>query len=476
MRWVSDGKAEYTIDAQECPQRGTAITLFLKDEHAEFADDWRLRSIVRKYSDHISAPIRMDAESTGESEGDEEAAAPEKETINKATALWTRNKKDISDEEYQEFYKHISHDFAEPLRWTHNRVEGKLEYTSLLYLPAKAPFDLWDREARRGVKLYVQRVFILENAEELMPRYLRFVRGVVDTNDLPLNVSRELLQSSKAIDSIKTASTKRVLDMLTSLSETDDYPAFWSEFGAVLKEGLIEDHGNQEKLAALMRFASTQDDAPEPTVALKDYVARMQEDQEAIYYLTGESFATVKNSPHLEAFRARNIEVLLLSDPVDEWWVSHLTEFDGKPLKSAASSTVTVGEQDDADEPAEEDNALTGRIAKALGDKVASVAVSRRLTSSPACLVAGEHDISANLERILRASGQEVPETKRILEINPAHPILQMLAGESDDDKVASWSEMLFEQSVLAEGGRLDDPAGFVQRVNDMFVTLKQPD
>jgi molecular chaperone HtpG len=468
VRWESDGAGEYTVETVEVSKRGTEVKLHLRGSAKEFADAWRLRQIIKKFSDHISIPIQM------LKEGDKKKK-PEWETVNTATALWTRNKKDISEGEYREFYKHISHDFEEPLAWAHNQVEGKLEYTTLLYIPKRAPFDLWDRETRHGVKLYVQRVFIMENAEELLPRYLRFVRGVIDTRDLPLNISREILQHNKAVDSIRQASVKRVLGLIEQLAEGKDYADFWRPFGRVLKEGIIEDSANRERIARLLRFSSTHEEKPEPDVSLKDYVGRMQKDQDGIYYVTAESFLTAKNSPHLEAFRAKGIEVLLLWEPVDEWLVTHLTEFDGKALKAVTRATLDLDKQEAKDQAAEPDKPskeLTERIAKALGERVKDVRISRRLTSSPACLVSDDYAMSANLERILKAAGQSVPASKRILEINPEHPIIQRLAAESDEAQIKRWSEIVFDQAVLAEGGRLEDPAGFVKRLNDVLAEL----
>jgi molecular chaperone HtpG len=463
-RWESNGEGEFTVATVPVACRGTEVTLHLKKESRDFADAHRLRRIVKQYSDHIALPIRMKPVS---GEGDFE-------TVNTATALWTRNKKDISDEEYKEFYKHISHDYDEPLIWTHNRVEGKLEYTTLLFIPKHAPFDLWDREARQGIKLYAQRVFILEDARELMPRYLRFIRGVIDTNALPLNVSREILQSHKAIDTIRTATIKRVLGLLETLADTDNYAGFWQTFGKVLKEGIVEDAENRDRLAKLLRFSSSREDKSEPDVRLGDYVARMPESQPAIYYVIADSFATAKNSPHLEAFRAKGIEVLLLTDPIDEWLVTHLHEFSGKPLISVARGELKL-DQDTAEAAAasaETDQALTGKIARVLGDKVKDVRVSKRLTNSPACLIADEYAMSANMERILKAAGQPVETGKRTLEINPSHPVIQRIAALDDEQQLTAWSEIVYEQAVLAEGGKLDDPAGFVRRVNDAFVEL----
>ena len=462
VRWESAGRGEFTVENWQRPGRGTEIVLHLKEDAREFADGWRLRALIKKYSDHISTPIRLPQE--GEN-------AEGRETINAATALWLRSKQDIGEDDYKAFYKHIAHDFDGPLTWVHTRVEGKLEYTTLFYIPARAPFDLFERDAKKGVQLYVQRVFIMEDAEQLLPRYLRFVRGIVDTRDLPLNVSRELLQRNKAIDTIRGASVKKILGLIEGLAAGEDYAKFWTPFGRVLKEGVIEDPANRERIAKLLRFASTHDDAAEPTVSLETYIGRMKEAQNAIYFLTADSHATAKASPHLEVFRARGIEVLLLSDPVDEWLVTHLTEFDGKPMKSITAGKLEL--PGDASEKTDEETAdspLVARLAKALDGRAASVRKSTRLTGSPACLVGDEHGMSANLQRILRAAGQEVPPDKRVLEVNLEHPLLQRLDTEQDEDRFAELALVLFEQAVLAEGGRLEDPAGFVQRVNRLLV------
>ena len=473
VRWVSEGKSDYTLETVDRPRRGTKITLHLREEAEEFLNAYRIRSVINTYSDHISIPIVMDKE------GEDEAGG---ETVNRATALWTRSKKDISDEEYDEFYKHVGHDFEAPLARSHNKVEGKLEYTSLLYIPARAPFDLWDREKRHGIKLYVRRVFIMDDAEQLMPSYLRFVRGIVDSDDLPLNISREILQHNKTIDSIRSGCTRKVLDLLASLAKNDEekYQLFWKEFGRVLKEGVIEVTDKQEDLARLFRFSSTHDDKEEQKVSLEDYVGRMQEGQESIYYITAEGFSTAKNSPHLEVFRKKGIEVLLLSDPIDEWLTSHLTEFDDKQLVSVSKGELKldeIGESGDEDDSKKEElsadfETVVEQIKKLLEDKVKDVRVTDRLTSSPACLVADEHDMGRHLEQILAASGQAVPGSKPILEINPEHPILQKLKDEQDDERFSDWSHIIFDQALLAEGGRPEDPAAFVHRLNDMFLEL----
>lgn len=471
VKWISDGKGEYTIETIDRPRRGTRVTLYLKKEDTDLLDGQRLRQIIKRYSDHISLPILMAAEGE-ESKGEE--------TVNSATALWTRNKKDIKEEEYHEFYKHVAHDFEPPLLYTHNKVEGKLEYTSLLFIPQHAPFDLWDRQQRHGIKLYVKRVFIMDDAEQLIPSYLRFVRGIVDSSDLPLNVSREILQHNRTIDSIRSGSTKKILSLLKDLMQKDfeKYKSFWKEFGLVLKEGVIDDPERREELANLFLFASTHDDSPEQTVTLKDYISRMKEDQNAIYFITADSFATAKNSPHLEIFRKKGIEVLLLTDPIDEWVTSHLIEFEGKPLQSVTRGELAM----DADKETEADkdkesaegefSELAERIKKALDGKVKDVRTSQRLTASPACLVADQHDMGLNLERILKASGQKVPGSIPILEINPDHPMIKQLNELEDESYFSEWSNILFEQALLSEGGQLDDPAGFVQRLNKILLRL----
>lgn len=469
VRWESDGKGEFTVETVKRKKRGTEVVLHLKDDATEFANGYRLRDIIKRYSDHIATSIKMPKEG-------EEATGFE--TVNSATALWTRSKKDITDDEYKAFYKHIAHDFEDPLDWVHTKAEGKLEYTTVFFIPARPPFDLFDRDARHGVKLYVQRVFIMDDAEQLLPNYLRFMRGIVDASDLPLNVSREILQHNKAIDSIRAASTKKILGLFEQLAKGEHYADFWNNFGRVLKEGVVEDAANQEQIAKLLRFTSTQSAGDAADVSLEDYVARMVEGQEAIYFLTAETLATARHSPHLEIFNERNIEVLLLSDPVDEWVTTHLSEFDGKPLKSILHGELNLPGGDTAAEEAEDakkasDNtALIEKIKTALGDSVKDVRATARLTSSPACLVSDDNAMSANLERILKASGQAMPEAKRILEVNPKHPLVQRLDSESDEQKLGNWAAMLFEQALLAEGGRLDDPAAFVKRMNDMLLEM----
>ncbi|HQU78936.1 MAG TPA: molecular chaperone HtpG [Azonexus sp.] len=473
--WESGGEGDYTVEMVEKAGRGTDVTLHLREGEDEFLGGWKLKSIIRKYSDHITLPIVMKKE---EWKDGEQVESEEDETVNQANALWVRAKSDISDEQYKEFYKHVAHDFEDPLAWTHARVEGKQEYTQLLYIPARAPFDLWDRNARHGIKLYVRRVFIMDDAEQLMPLYMRFVRGVVDSSDLPLNVSREILQQSKDIDGIRSGCTRKVLGMLEDLAGNDKekYAKFWEAFGAVLKEGVGEDHANKEKIAGLIRFASTHNDTPEQTVSLADYIGRMKEGQEKIYFVTADTFNAAKNSPHLEIFRKKGIEVLLLSDRVDEWVVGHLTEFDGKHLQSVAKGGLDLGkledeaEKQEAEKAADEYKELIDKVKTSLGDKVKDVRVTYRLTDSPSCLVSDEHDPSGNLARLMKAAGQPMPSTKPILEINPQHPAVMRLKYE--ETRFDDWAALLFEQATLAEGGQLDDPAGFVKRINDLMMAL----
>ena len=480
VRWVSDGTGEYSIETISKPQRGTEITLSLRKDAKEFLNDFRLHSIIRKYSDHISLPIIMPKEIEGKQDGEEtEGKQDGEETVNSATALWTRNKKEIKEEEYHEFYKHTAHDFDTPLAYLHTQVEGKLEYSSLLFLPSRAPFDLWDRHRQRhGLKLYVRRVFIMDDAEQLLPNYLRFVRGIVDTNDLPLNISREILQDSKIIKSIHNASTKKILNLLKRLATKDNekYQKFWKEFGRVMKEGTVEetDKGKQKIIADLLRFSSTVDDKEEQLVSLANYVSRMSENQKAIYYITADNFATAKNSPHLEVFRKKGIEVLLLSDPIDEWLATHINEFDDKPLQSVTKGDLDLGETDEDDNKAEQAGTkeLLQRIEKILSEHVKEVRITGRLTDSPACLIADGNEIGLNLERILRSAGQEIKGSKPILEINPTHPIILKL-NKASDQEFEDWSHILFEQALLSEGGQLKDPALFVRRLNSMFLSLE---
>ena len=479
VRWESSGEGDYTLEMMDKKTRGTEIVLHLREENEEMLSDYQIKSIIRKYSDHITLPIVMKKEEWN-AEAQTTVVKDEDEIINQASALWARAKNDISQEQYDEFYKHVSHDYEAPLAHIHAKVEGKQEYTELLYVPARAPFDLWDREQRHGIKLYVRRVFIMDDAKQLMPTYLRFIRGVIDANDLPLNVSREILQESKDIDTIRAGSVKKVLGMLEDLAQNqpEKYATFWKEFGQVLKEGMGEDFSNKERIAKLLRFASTHNDTDTQNVTLSDYVGRMKEGQDKIYYVTADSFAAAKNSPHLEFFRAKGVEVLLLAERVDEWMLSHLTEFDDKKLQSVAKGDLDLGKLADEEEKKEQaDEAeafkeLTEKIKTALGDQVKDVRITHRLTTSPACLVADEHDISGNLERMLKAAGQKAPNSKPILEINPKHGLLQRLKTQEDDGKFNDWSHLLFDQALLAEGGQLEDPATFVQRLNALWLAL----
>jgi len=476
VRWESDGQGEYSIETVEKATRGTDVTVHLRAGEDEFLSEFRLKQLIRKYSDHIAIPILMPKAKAEGEEGKD--AAVEWETVNQASALWARPRNEVSDEQYQEFYKHVAHDFERPLAWAHARVEGRHEYTQLLYVPSHAPFDLWDRHQRRGLKLYVRRVFIMDDAEHLMPGYLRFVRGVIDSNDLPLNVSREILQQSKDVEMIRTGCTKKVLSLLEDLAENrkEDYATFWREFGVVFKEGIGEDHANRDRIAKLVRFSSTHAETEEQTVSLADYVRRMKEGQDKIYFVTAESFLGAKSSPHLEIFRKKGIEVVLLSDRVDEWVVANLHEFEGKPLTSVARGDLDLGKLEDteakkAHETVESEfKDLVARIRTALGERVKDVRVTSRLTSSPACLVADEHDMGANLQRILKAVGQNVPTAKPILEVNPEHPLLTRLKGE--EKRFDDWSRLLFDQAQLAEGATLEDPAGFVKRLNELMLEL----
>jgi len=480
VRWECDmarGAGEYSIEPTVKETRGTDVTLHLREGEDEFLDDWRLRELVRKYSDHIAIPIQMKKRDWDE-EKKQEVERDEWETVNQASALWTRPKGEITDGQYIEFYKHVGHDLEPPLAWTHNRVEGRQEYTQLLYIPSRAPFDLWDREHRRGLKLYVRRVFIMDDAEQLLPAYLRFVRGVVDSNDLPLNVSREILQKNRDIDAIRAGCTKRVLGLLEELAENrkDQYATFWKEFGRVLKEGVAEDPANRERIAKLLRFSTTSTDSEEATVSLAEYVARMKEGQDRIYYVTADTFRAARNSPHLEMFRAKGVEVVLLHERIDEWLVANLHEFDGKPLASVARGDIDLariaGEEEKKrhEELAGEHKDLVDKMKQALGDRVKEVRVSSRLTESPSCLVADERDMGTNLVRILKAVGQDVPAMKPILEVNPAHPIVKRL--RADDARLADWAQLLFDQALLAEGGSLEDPAQFVKLANELMLSL----
>lgn len=484
--WSSEGAGEFDLGDIERPTRGTEIVLHLKKGEEEFLDEWRLKNLVRKYSDHISIPVMMEVEDHSANYDDEgkekENHKPvfKLEQINSATALWTRNKSDIKDEEYQEFYKHISHDFADAMTWSHNRVEGKLDYTSLLFLPAKAPFDMWNRDQQRGLKLYVQRVFIMDDAEQFLPTYLRFIKGVVDSNDLSLNVSREILQSNKTVDALKTALTKRVLDMLEKMAKKkpEDYQKFWDEFGQVLKEGPAEDFTNKEKVAGLMRFASTHTGEATQNVSLADYIGRMKEGQKDIYYVAADSHNTAAGSPHLEVFRKKGIEVLLLSDRIDEWLMGHLSEFDGKHLKDVGKGQLDLGDLEDEEEKKKHEEAdkafesLTSQIAKELEEDVKEVRTTHRLTDSPACLVVSEYDMGAQMRKIMEAAGQKVPDAKPILEINPEHPLVQRLNNETNDDRTKELIAVIYEQARLAGGDGLKDPAAYVKRINKLLMEL----
>lgn len=478
VHWSSKGEGDFEVATLDKAERGTRIVLHLKKGEEEFADGWRLRNIIKKYSDHIALPIELPKQAEA-AEG-EDQPAEEWETVNRASALWTRPRTEIKDEEYQEFYKHIAHDFENPLAWSHNKVEGKLEYNSLLYVPARAPFDLYQREAPRGLKLYVQRVFVMDQAESFLPLYLRFIKGVVDSNDLSLNVSREILQKDPIIDSMKSALTKRVLDMLEKLAknEPEQYKGFWKNFGQVMKEGPAEDFANKEKIAGLLRFASTSDESGEQSVSLADYLARAKEGQDKIYFLTGESYAQVKNSPHLEVFRKKGIEVLLLTDRIDEWLMSYLSEFDGKNFVDVARGDLDLGKLDSEEdkkaqeEVAKEKEGLVERLKAALGESVSEVRVSHRLTDSPAILAIGEQDLGLQMRQILEASGQKVPDSKPIFEFNPAHPLIEKLDNEQSEDRFADFSHILFDQAALAAGDSLKDPAAYVRRLNKLLVEL----
>lgn len=471
--WTSHGEADFTIETKEKESRGTSITLYLKDDCADFADDWRVRSVIKKYSDHISVPVMMPAAQTADDQSDTET--PTWEAINEATALWTRPKADIADDEYQSFYKHISHDFDDALTWSHNKVEGKLEYTSLLYVPKNAPFDLWNRDMARGLKLYVQRTFIMDEAEQFLPLYLRFIKGVVDSNDLPLNVSREILQKDGAVESMRSALTKRVLDMLSKLAKGDDYQPFWSTFGPVIKEGLGEDFANKDKIAKLLRFSSNHSDSDVQDQSFDDYLGRMKPEQENIYYVFAENHNTAKRSPHLEYFRKEGIEVLILSDRIDDWAMMQLGEYEGKKLQDVAKGDLAQQSEEakQAQEALEQSSeSLVERMKAVLSEQVESVRPSVRLTESPTCLVVGDFDMGAQMRRIMEAAGQAVPKTKPVLEINPEHPLLKMLDAESDEDKFSDLAMVLFEQAQLAEGGQLEDPAAYVQRLNALLLKL----
>ncbi|MCL1048349.1 molecular chaperone HtpG [Shewanella abyssi] len=482
--WESAGEGDFTVNTITKQSRGTEITLHLKDDEKEFADDYRLRSIVTKYSDHISVAVEMFEEGTPAVEATEAGAEAVPGTegcwkpMNKATALWTRNKSDVTKEEYQEFYKHISHDYTDPLVWSHNRVEGKQEYTSLLYIPAKAPFDMWNRDRKHGLKLFVQRVFVMDDAEQFMPSYLRFVQGLIDSNDLPLNVSREILQDNKVTTSLRTAVTKRVLGMLEKLAKNDaeKYQSFWAEFGQILKEGPAEDFANKERIAGLLRFASTHTGEATPNVSLAEYVERMQEGQTKIYYIVADSHEAAANSPHLELLRKKGIEVLLMSERIDEWLINHLTEFNAKQMHSVTRGDLELGELEDAGEKEAqekletESEGLVKRVKDSLGDKVSAVKVTTRLTDTPACVVAGEGEMSTQMIKLMQAAGQAVPESKPTFELNPEHPLVARLNDEQDEEAFAQWSDLLLQQALLSEKGSLADPSAFIKLMNQMLL------
>ncbi len=473
VRWTSQGEAEFEVETIEREEAGTSVILHLKPDETEFADGWRLRNIVKKYADHVSVPVLMKQVAT------EEDKEPGDEVVNSAKALWTRSRTDVSADEYKEFYKLVSHDFQDPLNWSHNKVEGKLDYTSLLYIPAKAPFDLYQRESPRGLKLYVQRVFIMDDAEQFLPLYLRFIRGVVDSNDLSLNVSREILQKDPAIDSMRSALTKRCLDMVEKLAgDAEKYQAFWDEFGQVLKEGPAEDYGNREKVAGLLRFATTESTSATQNQSLKAYIERMKPEQEKVYYVAAENYHTAANSPHLEIFKKKGLEVILLHDRIDEWLVSHLAEFDGKQFQDVAKGELDLGELEDTEEKQHQEETekeykgLVEKITRLLEEDVEDVRMTHRLTESPACLVVSEDDMGMQMRRVLESAGQSVPENKRIFELNPAHPLVQKLNDESDSDRFNDLARVLYDQAQLAEGSQLDEPATYVARLNKLLLEL----
>jgi len=482
VHWSSEGEGEFAVEAVEHAERGTTVVLHLRDDSKDFADPYRLRNLIRRYSDHISFPVQMLEQKmpAGDEDEQEEQAEPGYETVNAARALWTRARTEVDDEEYKEFYKHISHDFQDPLVWSHNKVEGKREYSSLLYLPAKAPFDLWNREAPKGLKLYVQRVFIMDDADQFLPLYLRFIRGVVDSGDLSLNVSREMLQQDAHVDAIKSALTKRALDMIAKLAKGDDpavYQSFWDEFGKVIKEGVAEDTANHEKIAALLRFATTHTNDELQNVSFADYVGRMQEGQEKIYFISSDSHNAAKASPHLEVFRKKGIEVLLLSDPIDEWVTSHLREFDGKEFVDVGRGQLDLGDigtddEDSAEELAEQHKNLLERVSEQLEGEVQEVRATNRLTESPACLVISDDDMGKQMRRIMEASGQPIPESRPVLELNPEHILVQRLEAEEDEQRFGDLTRVLFDQAALAEGQQPKDPGAFVQRLNRLLIDL----
>lgn len=482
VKWESNGEGDFTVETITKTQRGTEITLHLREEEKEFADSWRLRSIITKYSDHISVPVEMWEEGTAEQDGPDGEKIPATEghwqAMNKATALWMRAKSEITDEEYKEFYKHISHDYGDPLMWSHNKVEGKQEYTSLLYIPAKAPWDLWNRDQKHGLKLFVQRVFIMDDAEQFMPSYLRFIKGLIDSSDLQLNVSRELLQDNKITRNLRSSLTKRVLGMLEKLAkdDSDKYQAFWAEFGQVMKEGPAEDFANKERVAGLLRFASTHNDSAIENISLDDYISRMQEGQKHIYYIVADSYSAAANSPYLEVLRKKGIEVLLMSERIDEWLVSHLNEYKEKQLHSVTQGDLDLGELEDSAEKeaqeklAKESESLVERFKTALGDKVKEVKITTRLTDTPACVVTSDGEMSAQMIKLMQAAGQAVPESKPVFEVNPTHPLVQRLNDEQDEQTFADWSDLMLQQALLSEKGSLSDPSGFIKLMNQMLV------
>ncbi|MAJ91464.1 MAG: molecular chaperone HtpG [Legionellales bacterium] len=477
VRWISEGENDYTIETVDRPKRGTKVILYLRDDADMFLDGFKLRSIITKYSDHISFPIVMDEEDDIDNKKEKSG----EETVNSATALWARNKKEIKDEEYNEFYKHISHDYDDPIAHIHNKVEGRHEYTSLLYIPSRAPFDLWDKEQQHGVKLYVRRIFIMDDAKQILPSWLRFIRGVIDSNDLPLNVSREILQQNKIVDSIRLGCTKKIMSLLKAMTKkNEEYQKFWNIFGKVLKEGVVDNSDFKGDLSQLFRFSSTHEDTDEQKVSLKDYVGRMQEGQNSIYYVIADSYVTAKGSPHIEIFKKKGIEVLLLSEPIDEWVTTHLSEYEGKTLQSANKGELDLGDIQSETEKkkkkknSEVHNDLIERIKNVVNDKVKDVRITERLTTSPACLVSDSNDMGRHLEQILKASGQNIPGSKPILEINPDHPIIKKISSEKDDDLFSDWSHILFDQALLSEGGQLADPVNFIKKLNSMIVSMSK--
>lgn len=486
VEWQSQGDGEYTLATVDKPQRGTDIILHLRDDAEEFLDAWKLKGIIKTYSDHLSMPVQMWKEPEEEREGPDgekiEAKPGEWETVNAAKALWLREKSEVSDEEYKDFYKSIAHDFDDPLLWSHNKVEGKHEYTSLLYIPKRAPFDLWNRDSQKGIKLYVQRVFIMDDAEQFMPTYLRFVKGLIDSNDLPLNVSREILQDNKVTRAMRSASTKKVLSMLSKFARNDEegYNEFWDNFGNVLKEGPADDPSNVEKVAELLRFASTHEDSEKQRVSLDSYIERMQEGQDKIYYIVADSYEAARNNPALEIFQKKGIEVLLLSERIDEWLMSHLTEFKEKGFQSVTRGDLDLGDLDDKEAKEEKEateekfKPVVERFSEVLGDKVKSVRVTHRLTDSPACIVTDDNDMSTQMAKLMEAAGQKVPETKYIFELNPAHPLVERIADEQDESRFSSWADLLLDQATLAERGSLKDPGSYVRRLNQMMLELSK--